>query len=321
MTTDAAQRLALAAHLPTALDAVPTLSPDHRGKVRDVFALGADELLLVATDRVSAFDVVLGTIPLKGQLLTEQSAFWLQRAAAVAPTHLVERVDAAVLRCRRAEAFPIEIVVRGYLAGSLMREPPATRGRAYGLTIDPTIAPWAPFPTPVLTPTTKEAVGVHDQPCSLDDLVASGRLARHHVERVVELALALFRMGAAHADAQGLILVDTKYEMGLLHGEVCVIDEVHTADSSRFWVKATYAERIARGEPPEMLDKENLRRWLLARGFSGHGTPPALDDAIRVDVGAWYWDLTERVVGAPFLPTAGGGARVAEVVRRFVPHG
>jgi phosphoribosylaminoimidazole-succinocarboxamide synthase len=321
MTPDAVQRAALASHLTAALDAVPGLAPAHRGKVRDVFAVGADELLLVATDRVSAFDVVLGTIPLKGQLLTEQSAFWLHQASSVARTHLVERVDAAVLRCRRAQAFPVEIVVRGHLAGSLMREPSATRGSAYGLAVDPAIAPYAPFPTPILTPTTKEAVGVHDQPCSLDDLVRSGRLQQRHVDRVVEIALALFRMGAAHADAQGLILVDTKYEMGLIDGEVCVIDEVHTADSSRFWVKATYAERVARGEAPEMLDKENLRRWLLARGFSGDGAPPALDDDIRVDLGAWYWTLTERVLGTPFVPAAGGGERVAGVVRRFVGAG
>jgi phosphoribosylaminoimidazole-succinocarboxamide synthase len=321
MTPDAVQRAALASHLTSALDAVSGLVPAHRGKVRDVFAVGADELLLVATDRVSAFDVVLGTIPLKGQLLTEQSAFWLQKAASVARTHLVERVDAAVLRCRRAQAFPVEIVVRGHLAGSLMREPPETRGHAYGLTIDPAIAAYAPFPTPILTPTTKEAVGVHDQPCSLDDLVRAGRLERRHVDRVVEVALAMFRMGAAHADAQGLILVDTKYEMGLIDGEVCVIDEVHTADSSRFWVKATYAERVARGEAPEMLDKENLRRWLLSRGFSGNGTPPTLDDDIRVDLGAWYWTLTERVLGTPFVPAAGGGERVADVVRRFVNAG
>jgi phosphoribosylaminoimidazole-succinocarboxamide synthase len=318
MTSDAAQRQALAAHLPSALNAVPGLTPTHRGKVRDVFAVGADELLLVATDRVSAFDVVLGTIPLKGQLLTDQSAFWLERAQAVAKTHLLERVDAAVLRCRRAQAFPVEIVVRGHLAGSLMREPVETRGQRYGLAIDPHIAPYAPFPQPILTPTTKEAVGVHDQPCSLDDLVRAGRIERRHVDRVVEIAQGLFRLGAAHADAQGLILVDTKYEMGIVDGEVCVIDEVHTADSSRFWIKATYADRVARGEAPEMLDKENLRRWLLARGFGGEGTPPVLDDAIRVDVGAWYWTLTERVLGKPFVPVGGGAARVAAVVRQFL---
>lgn len=296
----------------------------YRGKVRDVFAKG-DELLLVATDRVSAFDVVLGTIPLKGQLLTEQSFFWLARAQAIAKTHVLERVDAAVLRCRRARAFPVELVVRGHLAGSLLREPAETRGSAYGLRVDPAMAPYQAFPEPVITPTTKEAVGVHDVPCSLADLVAGGRLTQKQLDRGVEIARQLFAMGQQHAAQQGLILVDTKYEFGVLAGDpggdassdVAVIDEVHTADSSRFWLRQSYAERVARGEAPEMLDKENLRRWLLDRGFSGHGTPPALDDAIRVDLAAHYWNLTERVLGEPFTPAPGGKERVAAVVRHF----
>ncbi|MDP2343699.1 MAG: phosphoribosylaminoimidazolesuccinocarboxamide synthase [Deltaproteobacteria bacterium] len=314
-TPDDEQRRQITQALPDAVDDVG-LVPAHRGKVRDVFHKG-NELLLVATDRVSAFDVVLGTIPLKGQLLTEQSAFWLERIAAVAPTHLIERVDATVLRCKKAEAFPVELVVRGHLAGSLMREPPSTRGQAYGVRIDPAIKPYEAFADPVITPTTKEAVGVHDQPCSLADLVSSGRIAAGHLDRVVELALALFKLGRAHADAQGLILVDTKYEFGVVDGDVVVIDEVHTADSSRFWLKASHAARVAAGEVPEMLDKENLRRWLLDRGFSGTGAPPALDDAVRTDLAAHYWTLTERVLGRPFSPAAGGAARVAEVVEKW----
>jgi phosphoribosylaminoimidazole-succinocarboxamide synthase len=316
-TSDLSQRNQIAQALPDAVDVVAGLVPDHRGKVRDVFRKG-DELLLVATDRVSAFDVVLGTIPLKGQLLTEQSAFWLERVAAVAPTHLIERVDAAVLRCKRAEAFPVELVVRGHLAGSLLREPSSSRGAAYGLRIDPAIGAHEPFPDPVITPTTKEAVGVHDQPCSLNDLVSSARITQKHLDRVVELAVELFKLGRAHADAQGLILVDTKYEFGVVDGDVVVIDEVHTADSSRFWLKSSYRERLARGEVPEMLDKENLRRWLLDRGFSGTGAPPALDDAVRTDLAAHYWTLTERVLGRAFSPAAGGGQRVADAVHAFV---
>lgn len=290
--------------------------PTHKGKVRDVFVKG-DELLLVATDRVSAFDVVLGTIPLKGQLLTEQSAFWLNKAAQIAPTHLLERVDAAVLRCKRAEAFPVELVVRGHLAGSLLREPKETRGASYGVVV-PDVGAYQRFPTPIITPTTKEAVGVHDQPCSLKDLVSAGRIAQKHLDRVVEIAVSLFAAGQAHADANGLILVDTKYEMGLIDGEVCVIDEVHTADSSRFWVKGSFAERTARGEAPEMLDKENLRRWLLDKGFSGTGAPPALDDAVRADLAAFYWTLTERVLGTAFVPQPGGQQRLVDVVTAFV---
>jgi len=317
--TDVAERRrAITAALPLAVERVPDAAgvPSHRGKVRDVYVRG-DEVLLVATDRVSAFDVVLGTIPLKGALLTEQSAFWLERARAIAPTHLIERAGPCALRCKKAQAFPVELVVRGYLAGSLMREPAETRGRTYGLTLDPAQAPYSRFPTPIVTPTTKEAVGVHDEPCSLDDLVNTGRVSRKHLEHAVEIALALFAHGSAHAAAQGLILVDTKYELGLVDGEVAVIDEVHTADSSRFWLADSYAARLAEGEAPQMLDKENLRRWLLKQGFSGHGPPPALTDDIRVDLAAHYWDLTERVLGHAVRPTPTAPAALAQLVATF----
>lgn len=319
-TPEASRRRTIESAFGVVIEGVPDLPPTHRGKVRDVYVRG-DELLLVATDRVSAFDVVLGTIPLKGQLLTEQSAYWLQRASEVAPTHLIERLGPAVLRCKKAQAFPVELVVRGHLAGSLMREPPETRGQAYGLVLDPAQAPWSAFPEPIITPTTKEAVGVHDEPCSLDFLVRTGRMTASQMERSCEIARGLFALGQKHADAQGLILVDTKYELGLVDGEVCIIDEVHTADSSRFWVKGSYAERVKAGEPPEMLDKENLRRWLLAQGFSGHGTPPPLSDEIRIDLASHYWDLTERVLGKQVLPELTPPSALRDAVQAFLQGG
>jgi phosphoribosylaminoimidazole-succinocarboxamide synthase len=307
------------AHLNLTLAGIDEPAPTYRGKVRDVFARG-DELLLVASDRVSAFDVVLGTIPFKGQLLTEQAAFWLEKAAAVCETHFIERSDPQAMRTKRTQPIPVELVVRGFLAGSLMREPKETRGHAYGLTLDPSIADYAPLPAPIITPTTKEAVGVHDQPASLDDLVASGRIASaRQRDRIVEMALALFALGSAHAKAQGLLLVDTKYELGLLGDRVILIDEIHTADSSRFWVADSYAARRAAGEPPDMLDKERLRRWLLERGFSGTGTPPALSDEIRLDLASHYADLTQRVTGRPFSPVSGNPTpRLHAVVASFL---
>jgi phosphoribosylaminoimidazole-succinocarboxamide synthase len=310
----------LRAHLDRTLAGVDEPKPSYRGKVRDVFDKGG-EILLVATDRISAFDVVLGTVPMKGQLLTEQAAFWLAQAASVVDTHLLERVDAQAMRCRKTEALPVELVVRGYLAGSLMREPKETRGAVYGLKLDPAMKDYAAFDKPIITPTTKEAVGVHDRPCSVDDLVKDGRVSRAHIERCIEAALALFALGQAHAKAQGLLLVDTKYEFGVVDGRVVLIDEVHTADSSRFWVAQSWAERVGRGEAPEMLDKERLRRWLLSQGFSGTGTPPALSDDVRVDLALHYWDLTERVLGRPFTPVEGAAAdRVASAVRRFLGY-
>lgn len=292
------------AHLESAFAGLDDPPPSRRGKVRDVYERG-DELLLVATDRISAFDRVLGAIPGKGAMLTEQAAFWLGRAAAIVPTHLVERTDPVVMRCKKAAPLPIELVVRGWLAGSLLREPKETRGAAYGLRVDPAVADYARLPEPIVTPTTKELPGVHDQPMSLDDIAASGRVARRHLDRVVAAARALYDEGARFAAQQGLILVDTKYEFGLIGDEVVLIDEVHTADSSRFWIAATYDERRARGEAPEMLDKERLRRRLLDAGFDGHGDPPALTPDMRVDLAVHYWELTERVLGRTFAPPSG----------------
>ncbi len=160
---------------------------------------------------------------------------------------------------------------------------------------------------------------MHDKPCSLAELVASGNVAKRHLDRCVEAALALFRMGQAHAAAHGLLLVDTKYEMGLLGDRVLLIDEIHTADSSRFWLAGSYHERLRAGEAPEMLDKERLRRWLISQGFSGHGAPPALSDEVKVDLAYHYWDLTERVMGRSFTPVAGDAlGRVTREVRSFL---
>jgi phosphoribosylaminoimidazole-succinocarboxamide synthase len=310
----------LRGHLDKTLAGVDSPAPSYRGKVRDVWSKG-DEILLVASDRISAFDVVLGTVPMKGQLLTEQSTFWLEKAASVVTTHLIERVDAQAMRCKKTQAIPVELVVRGYLAGSLMREPKETRGKAYGIDVDDDMPDYAPFGVPVITPTTKEAVGVHDQPTSLDTLVASGRVKKKHLEASVDAARDLFRLGSEHAKSCGLILVDTKYEFGVVDDKVVLIDEIHTADSSRFWVHASYAERIGQKLAPEMLDKERLRRWLIERGFSGTGTPPALTDDVRVDLALHYWDLTERVLGRAFAPTEGTAAdRVRAVVQRFVAY-
>lgn len=317
MFTPFAERASRArAQLPHTLQRCTDPAPAARGKVRDLYLRG-DEIFLVATDRISAFDVVVGTVPFKGAALTEQATFWLEKAQEVVTTHLLERPDPQVMRCRKAEPFPLELVVRGHLAGSLLKEPPKTRGQRYGLKIDPAIEPYAPFPEPIVTPTTKAKAGTHDEPCSLDDLVASGRISRRHLDEIVEAALALFRLGSAFAEANGLILVDSKYEFGLAGGQVVLIDEVHTADSSRFWRKATYEARRQQGEAPDMLDKERLRRWLLARGFFGEGEPPALTDDVRVELAVHYWELTEAVFGRAFDPPLGNAkARVEDVLKR-----
>ncbi|MFZ9889746.1 MAG: phosphoribosylaminoimidazolesuccinocarboxamide synthase [Myxococcota bacterium] len=293
--------------------------PTRRGKVREIYERG-DEVLLVATDRISAFDVILGTIPFKGATLTEQAVFWLEQAREVGPTHLLERPEAQVMRVRRAVPFAFEFVVRGYLAGSLLREPAETRGEAWGLRLDPHQAPFTPFAAPLVTPTTKEAVGKHDLPSSLEALKAKGVATQKQLDEVRERALALFALGSRAARERGLILVDTKYEFGLVGDEIVLIDEVHTADSSRYWVASSYDERLAQGDPPEMLDKERLRRWLREeRNFTGEGAPPALPDDVRIDLASFYWSLTETITGRDFAPDTGPVIdRVTAVARGFL---
>lgn len=288
-------------HLGGALQGVDAPRPDYRGKVRDVYHKG-NELFIVATDRVSAFDVILGTIPLKGTLLTEQSTMWLERAADIIDTHLIERVDPQIMRCRRAETLPIEIIIRGYLAGSLMREDPATRGSSYGLKLPTDLKPHQKLEAPIVTPTTKAEQGEHDEPISLSEIVSSGLVTQANLDRAVEASVALFNAGSTFAEENGLILVDTKYEFGLIDGKVVLIDEIHTADSSRFWVKEDYPNAIKEERSPLMLDKERLRSWLISQGFQGEGTPPALPDDVRVDLAVHYWKLTEQVLGQPFTP-------------------
>jgi phosphoribosylaminoimidazole-succinocarboxamide synthase len=295
-------------------------APGYRGKVRDVYAR-RDELLLVASDRVSAFDVVLGTIPLKGALLTEQATFWLKKAAGVVKTHFIDRPDAQAMVCRRAQPLPIEVVVRGYLAGSLAREPNATRGQAYGVSINPTLKTYEQFPKPIVTPTTKAKIGDHDKPISPAQIVATGLVNKNHMEEALRIGVALFEMGAAFAKERGLILVDTKYEFGLIDGEITLIDEIHTADSSRFWVLDGYADALANHQAPTMLDKERLRQWLLHQGYSGAGTPPVLTEEVRVDLAVHYWDLTERLLGQPFVPpTSPPTERIPRLIQNWLSN-
>jgi phosphoribosylaminoimidazole-succinocarboxamide synthase len=310
------------AQLGHTLEGMTNPPPARKGKVRDIYERDG-ELFLVASDRVSAYDVVLGTVPFKGAMLTTQAAFWLERAADILPTHLLEQVDPQVMRCRKAEPLAFEMVVRGYLAGSLLREPAETRGQKYGLRIDPDVGGHRAFPEPIITPTTKADVGEHDEPCSLQDLVASGVVSQKHLDESCEKALALFAAGSAHAKERGLILVDTKYELGLIDGELVLIDEVHTADSSRFWIADSYQARVDAGETPEMLDKERLRRWLRTeRDYTGDGEPPELTDDVRVDLALHYWDLTERVAGVSFEPVSGDVAgRVGPLLEGLLAEG
>lgn len=311
----------IAGHFDDALFSVETPSPTTRGKVRDMFDRG-DTLYMVNTDRVSAFDQVLGTIPLKGALLCEQAAYWFRYTKDICPNHFVDQPDPQIMVCKRARPFAIEMIVRGYLAGSLMRDDPTTRGRAYGLTLDPHHKPYAPFAEPIITPTTKAAVGEHDMPISPDAIIASNLLTKKQWEEIASYALQLFNACAAHAREHGLLLIDTKYEFGLIDDTIHLIDEVHTSDSSRFFIESDYHEKFLCNETPIMLDKEFLRQHLMARGVKPSDTNLSelvLDNDLRLEVAKRYFQLTEKIIGRDFVaPTIGATPRVHQRLRELI---
>lgn len=291
----------LTAQLPFTLSKTdfPALGQKYQGKVRDTYAQG-DRLVLITTDRLSAFDHVLTTLPFKGDLLNTLAHFWFQKTAHVVKNHVLDMPDPCVIVGRRAEPFKVEFVVRGYLTGSLWRDYEAGRD-PYALALPKGMKKDQRFERALLTPSTKAPIGQHDEPLSEKAVVERGLLSARDWDRAKEAALGLFAEGQKQAAAQGLLLVDTKYEFGLVGSELVVIDEMHTPDSSRFWLAEGSQQRFERGEPQQMLDKENLRQWLIAEhGFSGHGTPPAIPDDVRVMLADKYLSAFERITGRTF---------------------
>ncbi len=291
--------------LPHALDRVdvPGLGARHEGKVRDMYVVG-DHRVLVTTDRVSAFDRVLGTIPFKGQVLTQLSAWWFEHLADVVGHHMVDVVDPNVMITREAAPLPVEVIVRGYITGStstsLWTLYEQGVERPYGLDLPAGLRKNDRLPAPVITPTTKAAKGQHDERLTADEVVERGLVEPALWREVCAAAIAIFERGQRIAERAGLILVDTKYEFGLIDGRLCLIDEVHTPDSSRYWVAESYAAALAEGRAPQQFDKEHLRLWLKARGYGGDGPPPALTDAIRAEVAQRYITLFEKLTGQRF---------------------
>ncbi|HEX9398653.1 MAG TPA: phosphoribosylaminoimidazolesuccinocarboxamide synthase, partial [Anaeromyxobacter sp.] len=287
---------------------LPALGELYRGKVRDNYSR-SDRIVMITTDRVSAFDHVLGTIPFKGEVLSRLTAFWFEKVKDIAPTHLVAVPDPSVMVVKRAKALPIEIVIRGYVTGSLWRDYEAGKAGAYGIDWPKGLRKDQRLDPPVITPSTKAEYGKHDEPISEQEILAQKLVAPEVWREATTIAHRLFARGQEWARSRGLILVDTKYEMGIVaeedgsggrgeakaeppRGKLVVIDEIHTPDSSRYWVAKGYEERFAKGEDQEMLDKENIRQWLIKEhGFSGHGKPPPLTDEVRVMLARKYIDV------------------------------
>ena len=272
-----------------------------KGKVRDMYLL-KDKRVLITTDRQSAFDHVLGAIPLKGQVLNRIAQYWFEQTEDIAPNQNISVPDANVTIARELEILPVEIVVRRYMTGSsdtAIWTHYNNGVRQYcGHTLPEGMIKNQPFDAAIITPTTKDEV--HAELISRDEILAQDLVAKDTWEIIEDIAFKLFARGEELAAKQGLILVDTKYEMGLdPDGNVTLADEVHTPDSSRFWVLDSYADRHANGEEPVSLDKEFLRLWLRDKGISDTHIPE-LDDDIRIQVAERYIDLFQRVTGTEF---------------------
>ena len=295
------------AQLPYTLREVdlPALGQLYRGKVRDNYSRG-DRIVMVTTDRVSAFDHVLGTIPFKGEVLSRLTLFWFDKVKDIAPTHLIDSPDPSVMVVKRAQPLPVEIVIRGYITGSLWRDYQGGTAGTYGIDWPKGLRKDQRFEQAVITPSTKEQYGKHDEPISEAEIVRRGIVPAEVWKEATTIARRLFQRGQEWAKSRGLILVDTKYEMGIADGKLVVIDEIHTPDSSRYWTADPYQERFESGADQEMLDKENIRQWLIREhGFSGHGKPPPLSDDVRVMLASKYIEVFERLTGEKFESEVG----------------
>lgn len=279
----------------------------YEGKVRDNYTTRDGRRVLIVTDRVSTFDRIVSTLPLKGQLLNYVSNWWFEQTRDVSPNHVIASPDPNVLVALECTPLPVEMVVRAYLTGTTSTSiwVHYARGERVfcGHRLPNDLRQHQALPEPILTPSTKAEKGDHDVSASREEILRISKMDPAEFDRAAELAMALFRRGQELCRARGLILVDTKYEFGRApDGRIVVIDEIHTPDSSRFWYAQSYADRFARGEAPESLDKEFLRRWLVERGFSGDGPIPEIPDEIRIEASRRYLTTIELITGEAFQP-------------------
>jgi phosphoribosylaminoimidazole-succinocarboxamide synthase len=297
--------------------------PDRRdGKVRVSYEWAPGERLFVTTDRLSAFDRILAGVPFKGQVLNQLAAWWFDRTADVVANHVIAVPDPNLLIAQAATTLPVEVVVRGYITGvtstSLWKPYAAGARTIYGHHFPDGLRKNTALPEAIVTPTTKPPSGsdVHDEPLTWAEVVERRLVDVTRWEHVTAVALELFRRGQQVAADAGLILVDTKYEFGVTaDDELLLIDEVHTPDSSRYWVADTYEARLAAGEEPESLDKEVVRRAFIDAGYDGNGEPPIVATDVWTATSTRYIDAYQRLTGLPFEPGATpADARIAACV-------
>ncbi len=277
----------------------------HQGKVRDSYEVGSKRII-VTTDRQSAFDRIVGYIPFKGQVLTKLSQFWFEKTTDIIQNHLISVPDPNVMIVKNCKVIPIEMVVRGYITGvtdtSIWGSYEKGERMIYGIKFPEGLRKNQELSKLVITPTTKAETG-HDERITEEDLLKEKTVSLKIWKQMKKAALMLFERGQKICDKAGIILVDTKYEFGLDEkGKLILVDEIHTPDSSRYWIKKTYKERFSLGEEPESYDKEPLRIWFKQRGFSGKGKIPKMPVSFVTKMSKLYMGIYEKVTGKKFIP-------------------
>lgn len=278
----------------------------YHGKVRDVYNINDEKLVMVATDRISAFDVILPRgIPFKGQVLNQIAAKFLDATSDICPNWKLATPDANVTVGIMCKGFPVEMIVRGYLCGSSWRAYKSGVREICGVKLPEGMKENQKFPEPIITPTTKAEIGEHDADISKAEILKRGLATPEQYELLEKYTLALFKRGTEIAAKRGLILVDTKYEFGTHDGKIYLMDEIHTPDSSRYFYKDGYEERFAKGEPQKQLSKEFVREWLMDNGFQGKAgqTVPEMTDEIVESISDRYIELYEHITGEKFVKT------------------
>jgi phosphoribosylaminoimidazole-succinocarboxamide synthase len=275
----------------------------YEGKVRDNYVVDGKRVI-ITTDRISAFDRVLCSIPFKGQVLNQTAAFWFEQTRHIVPNHVLSVPDPNVLLARECVLVPVEMVVRGYLTGVTTTSAWYSYKRGIrnfcGHVLPEGMKKNQPFDAPILTPSTKAEKGGHDESVSSDEIIKRGLVDEKIYREMERIALALYRFGNQKVAEDNLILVDTKYEFGLFDNELMLIDEIHTPDSSRFWIKETYDGLFSQGEEPQKLDKEYIRQWLAGQGFIGEGHIPVIPDDIKIEAARKYITAYEMITGKQF---------------------
>lgn len=275
------------------------LGRKHQGKTRD-FYIKNEKRIIIATDRISAFDRILGYIPQKGTVLTQLSKFWFEKTKDIVPNHYISSPDPNILIVKNAKLIPIEMVVRGYITGvtgtSIWGSYEKGERTIYGIQFPNGLQKNQKLQKPIITPTTKAEKG-HDERLTKKDIIAKGIASKKMYEQMEQIALKLFKRGTDICKKKGLILVDTKYEFGILDKKLILIDEIHTPDSSRFWIAKTYMNRFKKGQEPENFDKEFLRIWFSSKGYKGKGAPPKMNKSFIRKVSKRYQDVYKKITG------------------------